>query len=148
MLLGRLPPAQSRASGLVDRLAREIISQRIAPGARLPTEQEMMAGFGVSRTVVREAVAALRSEGLVETPQGVGALVSRDVQLRPLRIDPTELRSLADVLHIMELRTGVEVQTAGAAAEPITTASRNRIKRALAAVDAAQIGRASCRERV
>src|SRR6266851_2272878 len=125
MLLGRLPPAQSRASGLVDRLAREIISQRIAPGARLPTEQEMMAGFGVSRTVVREAVAALRSEGLVETRQGVGAFVSRDVQRRPFRIDPTELR------------TGVEVETAGLAAERITTASRNRIKRALAAVDAA-----------
>ncbi|HEX9489073.1 MAG TPA: FadR/GntR family transcriptional regulator [Stellaceae bacterium] len=136
-LLGRLPRAQSRASGLVDRLAGEIISRRIAPGARLPTEQEMMAGFGVSRTVVREAVAALRSEGLVETRQGVGAFVSRDVQRRPFRIDPAELRSLSDVLHVMELRTGVEVETAGLAAERITRASRNRIRRALDAIDTA-----------
>jgi DNA-binding FadR family transcriptional regulator len=136
-LLGRLPPAQSRASGLVDRLASEIISRRIAPGARLPTEQEMMAGFGVSRTVVREAVAALRAEGLVETRQGVGAFVSRDVQRRPFRIDPAELRSLADVLHIMELRTGVEVETASLAAERITAASRGRIKLALETIDLA-----------
>src|SRR5258708_16903707 len=105
MLLGRLPPAQSRASGLVDRLAREIISQRIAPGARLPTEQEMMAGFGVSRTVVREAVAALRSEGLVETRQGVGAFVSRHVQRRPFRIDPPQLRPLPHLPPILQLPT-------------------------------------------
>src|SRR5262245_51229410 len=84
-LLGPLPRAPSRASELVDRLASEILAHRIEPGARLPTEQAMMAAFGVSRTVVREAVAALRAEGLVETRQGVGAFVNRDPQRRPFR---------------------------------------------------------------
>lgn len=135
--LGPLRPAQSRASELVERLAAEIISQRIAPGARLPTEQEMMVAFGVSRTVVREAVAALRSEGLVETRQGVGAFVSRDVQRRPFRIDPDEIRTIGDVLNVMELRTGVEVEAAGIAAERRTPASRDRIERALEALDRA-----------
>lgn len=136
-LLEPLPPTQSRASELVDRLAGEITGRRIAPGARLPTEVEMMAAFGVSRTVVREAVAALRAEGLVETRQGVGAFVTRDVQRRPFRIDAAEMRSIADVLNIMELRTGVEVEAAGIAAERITARARGRIERALHAFDLA-----------
>ena len=136
-LLGPLPPTQSRASELVGRLAGEITGRRIAPGARLPTEQEMMAAFGVSRTVVREAVAALRAEGLVETRQGVGAFVTRDVQRRPFRIDPAEMRSILDVLKVMELRTGVEVEAAGIAAERATASTRGRIERALQAFDAA-----------
>jgi DNA-binding FadR family transcriptional regulator len=137
VLLSPLPPAQSRASELIDRLAGEITSGRIESGTRLPTEQEMMLAFGVSRTVVREAVAALRSEGLVETRQGVGAFVTRDVQRRPFRIEPGEMRSINDVLHVMELRTGVEVEAAGIAAERITASARERIERALRALDLA-----------
>jgi GntR family transcriptional repressor for pyruvate dehydrogenase complex len=146
-LLEPLPPTQSRASELVDRVAGEITSRRIEPGARLPTEQEMMAAFGVSRTVVREAVAALRAEGLVETRQGVGAFVTRDAQRRPFRIDPAEVRSITDVLNVMELRTGVEVEAAGIAAERTTTSTRNQIARALHAFDLAlQRGEAAIEE--
>ncbi|HTS24039.1 MAG TPA: FadR/GntR family transcriptional regulator [Casimicrobiaceae bacterium] len=135
-LLEPLPPVQTRASELADRLTDEI-KTRLEPGARLPTEQEMMSAFGVSRTVVREAVAALRAEGLVETRQGVGAFVTRDVQRRPFRIDPAAVSSIADVLHVMELRTGVEVEAAGIAAERVSTPARERIGRALLAFDAA-----------
>ena len=137
VLMGPLPPAQSRSRELIGRLTDEIAGRRIAPGARLPTEQQMMAAFGVSRTVVREAVAALRAEGLVETRQGVGAFVSRDVQRRPFRIDPGEVRELADVLNVMELRTAVETEAAGIAAERATAEARDGIRRALAALDAA-----------
>jgi len=48
--------------GLFDQLAEQIRSGRIAPGARLPTEQALTRAARVSRTVVREAVAALRAE--------------------------------------------------------------------------------------
>jgi GntR family transcriptional regulator, transcriptional repressor for pyruvate dehydrogenase complex len=132
-----LPPTQSRASELIARLTGEITNHRIEAGARLPTEQEMMAAFGVSRTVVREAVAALRAEGLVETHQGLGAFVSRDAQRRPFRIQPAEVGSISDMLHVMELRTGVEVEAAGIAAERATAATRTRIERALLAFDLA-----------
>ena len=135
-VLKPLPPAQSRASELADRLAEEI-KTRLQPGARLPTEQALMSAFGVSRTVVREAVAVLRTEGLVETRQGVGAFVTRDIQRRPFRIDPSEVRSIGDVLHVMELRTGVEVEAAGIAAERITEAGRERIAQTLVAFDVA-----------
>jgi GntR family transcriptional regulator, transcriptional repressor for pyruvate dehydrogenase complex len=132
-----LGPPRNRTGEVVERLAAEIGSGRIAPGGRLPTEQELTAALGVSRTVVREAVAVLRAEGLVETRQGVGAFVVRDVQRRPFRIDPDGLRSIGEVVHVMELRTGVEVEAAGLAAERVNGATRGRIAAALKAIDVA-----------
>jgi GntR family transcriptional regulator, transcriptional repressor for pyruvate dehydrogenase complex len=132
-----LGPAKNRTGEVVERLAAEIAGGRLAPGARLPTEQEMTAALGVSRTVIREAVAMLRAEGLVETRQGVGAFVVRDVQRRPFRIDPDELRTISEVVQVMELRTGVEVEAAGIAAERISGAARGRIAKALGAIDVA-----------
>jgi DNA-binding FadR family transcriptional regulator len=76
----------------------------------------MIAAFGVSRSVVREAIAALRSEGLVETRQGAGAFVVGDKSKRPFRIDPRSLQSVQAVLDLMELRMGVEIEAAGLAA--------------------------------
>jgi GntR family transcriptional repressor for pyruvate dehydrogenase complex len=122
---------------IVERLAEEIVGGKLQPGARLPTEQEMVAAMGVSRTVVREAVAALRAEGLVVTRQGVGAFVASDISRRPFRLTPVELFSLQEVLDVMELRTSVEVEAAGLAAERATTTARRRIGKALDAVDRA-----------
>ena len=132
-----LGPPRKRTTEVVERLAAEIASGRIPRGGRLPTEQELTAALGVSRTVVREAVAALRAEGLVEARQGSGVFVTTDVQRRPFRIDPEALRSLDAVLDVMELRTGLEIEAAGIAADRVDTAGRGRIARALAAIDAA-----------
>src|SRR5271156_4997596 len=90
----RLSPPKNLPAELVDLLSKEITSGKLAPGARLLTEQAMMATFGVSRTVVREAVSALRSEGLVLTRQGVGAFVATDRQKRPFRIDQKDPKSV------------------------------------------------------
>jgi len=111
-----LSARRSLTGELVVRLTDDITSGKIPPGSRLPTEQEMIAATGVSRTVVREAVAALRADGLVVTRQGVGAFVADHVR-RPFRVDFDESSSLRDVLNVMELRTGVEVEAAGLAAE-------------------------------
>src|ERR1700730_13147258 len=104
------PPRNLTGDG-VDALRAEITEGKLEPGHRLPTEQEMVESFGVSRTVVREAIAALRSDGLVLTRQGVGAFVAADAQSRPFRIDPGALKSLQDVLRIMELRMSIEIET-------------------------------------
>ncbi len=100
----------------------------------------MQAVMGVSRTVVREAVAALRAQGLVVTRQGLGAFVAGEGQPRPFRIDPGGLKSIAAVLDVMELRMAVEVETAGLAAERATPARLRAIEDALAAAEAA-VGR-------
>ena len=123
----------SLAHALVERLSAEILSGRLAPGARLPTEQDLIATTGVSRTVVREAIAALRAEGLVVTRQGAGAFVAEDSR-RPFRIDSPDLGSLAEVLAVMELRTGIEVEAAGLAAERAGAADLRDIAAAHAAI--------------
>jgi DNA-binding FadR family transcriptional regulator len=139
-ILRPLGPQRNRTTEVIERLAEEITSGHLPQGGRLPTEQEMMSGFGVSRTVVREAVAALRAEGLVETKQGLGAFVASDARRRPFRIDLDGGRSIAEIVDVMELRMALEVETAGLAAERATARQRRAIARALAAVDAA-IGR-------
>lgn len=119
------------------RIAADIAGGRLAPGARLPTEQELMAGLGVSRTVVREAVAALRAEGLVTTRQGVGAFVAAAPLQPPFRIEPGQLDSLAHAIDIMELRAAVETEAAGLAAERATRAQLRTMRSALRTIDAA-----------
>src|SRR6195256_5602573 len=131
-----LPPPRSLAHELITRLTDDITSGNIPPGARLPTEQELIAATGVSRTVVREAVAALRAEGLVVTRQGVGAFVASGAH-RPFRINAGELRSLREVLDAMELRTSIEIEAAGLAAERASPAQVRDIARALEAIDRA-----------
>jgi GntR family transcriptional repressor for pyruvate dehydrogenase complex len=121
---------------LAAQLTADIVEGRLPSGSRLPTEQEMVAANGVSRTVVREAVAALRADGLVVVRQGVGAFVAANVR-RPFRIDVDGLRSLRQALEVMELRMGIEIEAAGLAAERATTAQIRKIAHAYEAVDLA-----------
>src|SRR5262245_27493373 len=136
-LLRPLQPQRNLASEVVKRIAEAIRRGWLVPGARLPTEQELMAAMGVSRTVVREAVAALRADGLVTTRQGSGAYVAADVSRVPFRIDPEGLSSIDDVLEVMELRLAVEVEAAARAAERITPRRLVPIARAVRAIEAA-----------
>ena len=136
-LLRPLKPQRNLAGEVVKRIADAIRGGWLEPGARLPTEQELMAALGVSRTVVREAVAALRADGLVTTRQGSGAFVAADASRVPFRIDPEGLSSIDDVLEVMELRLAIEVEAAALAAERIAPARLGPIKRALGAVEAA-----------
>jgi GntR family transcriptional regulator, transcriptional repressor for pyruvate dehydrogenase complex len=131
-----LGPALNRTRELTQRLAAEILSGRLQPGARLPTEQELSLSTGVSRTVVREAVAALRADGLVVTRQGLGAFVPTDVQRRPFRIDPDQVKSAKDVLQILELRMGLEIEASGLAAERRTGHDLVQIEAALQSIEA------------
>lgn len=116
------------------RIAEQIASRALAPGDRLPTEAELCQAFGVSRAVVREAVARLRTDGLVETQQGVGAFVARSPELTVFRLEP-DRAGPAELRQIFELRTDVE---AGAA----TLAARRRSDEQLRVMRAALAGMA------
>src|SRR5882724_197059 len=131
-----LPAPRSLTSELVARLTDDITSGKIPPGSRLPTEQEMITATGVSRTVVREAVAALRADGLVITRQGIGAFVPENAR-RPLRIEFDRLSPLRAVLDVMELRTGIEIESAGLAAERASAPQVRKIVDCLEAISAA-----------
>jgi GntR family transcriptional repressor for pyruvate dehydrogenase complex len=129
-LLAPLGPSRSLSEEVTDRLAEQIISGELAAGAKLPSEQEMMTGMGVSRTVVREAVAALRARGLVITRHGVGAFVDLDTSRRPYVIDPEGLGSLNSVLEVLELRMAVESEAAAIASERATAVQIKAIREA------------------
>lgn len=58
-----------------DRLASDIASGKLEPGARLPTEPELCAAFGAGRHSVRRAVSALAVEGKLRVEQGRGTFV-------------------------------------------------------------------------
>ena len=124
------------AHAVVERLSGRIRRGEFKPGDKLPTESEITRAFGVSRTVVREAVAHLRAEGLVLTRQGVGAFVAENVR-RPFRIDFDESSSLREVLNVMELRTGMEIEAAGLAADRASAAGVKKITESYEAIDAA-----------
>ena len=59
LVLRPVSPPRNLPREIAERIAGEITSAKLRPGAKLPTEQEMVAAMGVSRTVIREAVAAL-----------------------------------------------------------------------------------------
>ena len=121
-------PSRSLVVEIGQRIAADIAAGRLAPGRALPTEQAMMDAMGVSRTVIREAVAALRAEGLMATRQGIGSFVAEQPAQALFRIEPGQAASLTDALHIMELRTAVETEAAGLAAERATKAQRRAIR--------------------
>ncbi|RYG06916.1 MAG: GntR family transcriptional regulator, partial [Burkholderiales bacterium] len=66
------------------RLGAQIESGQLAPGDRLPTEQQLAAAHGVSRTVVREAMHQLKSRALVVARQGSGVFVAPKPVNQPL----------------------------------------------------------------
>ncbi len=134
-------PNITSAGTLADRvtavLLEKIKSGEFPPGARLPAEQIICERFGVSRTVVREAISRLKSDGLVEVRQGSGTVVREASKATTFRLDVDVNDSVEAVLRVTELRRGIEAEAAALAAERRTRTQLADIKRALAAIDTA-----------
>ena len=137
------PVAQPRliTERLSDRLAAllggRIESGALRPGDRLPTEQQLAATHGVSRTVVREAVHQLKSRQLVVSRQGSGVFVAPTPTHQPLAFDPAVLGSVQAVVHVVEVRRVLEAEIAALAAERASRAQVAAMRRALKAIDVA-----------
>jgi GntR family transcriptional repressor for pyruvate dehydrogenase complex len=71
-----LPRGPRLSDRVVESMRSEILSRRLTPGTQLPSERELVEQFGVSRTVIREAVGALAGMGLVEVRSGSGIQVA------------------------------------------------------------------------
>jgi len=140
------PPEALNSQALVterlsDRLAARIAEQidggALTPGDRLPTEQQLAGAYGVSRTVVREAVHQLKSQGLVRSRQGSGVFVTAPPAHRALAFDPKLLESLDAVVQMVELRRVIEGEMAALAAKRATRTQIAALRRALQAIDIA-----------
>lgn len=121
---------------VAESLSEKIRSGELAPGAQLPTEAELCAQYDVSRTVVREAVARLRSEGMVIPEQGRGMFVSEAPAPRNFSIADDSLKTLPETICLLELRLSVEVESAGLCAERRTPAQAQAIRALMEQVDA------------
>jgi DNA-binding FadR family transcriptional regulator len=108
------PPRARLTASIIAALERRIADGGLPVGARLPTEARLAQEFAVSRTVVREAVAQLRARGLVEARQGVGVFVTEAPPAPPPL--PGDVRSLPEILDLLEFRMTVEIDAAGLAA--------------------------------
>ncbi len=61
---------------LVENIRQQILNDQLREGDRLPNERDLALSFGVSRTVVREAIKTLAKEGLVEVRHGIGTFIA------------------------------------------------------------------------
>ena len=131
-------------------LAQQIRAGEFAPDTRLPSEMELTERFAVSRTVIREAISRLKSEGLVGSRRGSGTVVLGANQATPFRLDlqvEDGRDSIQAVLRVIELRRGVEGEMAALAAQRRTRAQEKAIRQALQAIDeAAAAGRDGVQE--
>ena len=113
--LNQMPRTLHLPARIAAQFARQIQQGDLKPGDRLPTENAMAQTFGVSRTVIREAIAQLRNEGMIETRQGVGAFVI-ERPTRHIRLDDRAGSDGDAFRHLFQLRVPLEIEAAGLAA--------------------------------
>jgi GntR family transcriptional repressor for pyruvate dehydrogenase complex len=129
----RSPPSRR---ALVDHVAEEvrqaILCGEYRPGGELPPAEKLATGFGVSMTVIREAMQILRSQGLVEVSQGKRPLVAAANSAATVSVLGLSLARAGRMEDLMQVRWGLEVAIAPLAARHATP---DQVARLAAAVD-------------
>lgn len=116
----RIPVNANRLRGrlsdtVYERIMGDILSGLYPVQKKLPTETVLAESYGVSRPVVRDALARLRADGIVASRQGSGTHVLRVPAPDFMAIAPAG--SIADLMRSFEFRTALEGEAAALAAE-------------------------------
>ncbi|MFO7801532.1 MAG: FadR/GntR family transcriptional regulator [Desulfovermiculus sp.] len=131
----------TRPEHLSDQVASfilEAIDQRqYQPGDRLPSEAALAKTFGVSRTVIREALARLKYDGILESRQGQGVLVNAANDRRAFRLDDLSQATAHEANHLFELRAILECDSASLAAQRRDDLLLERMQECLTQLDQA-----------
>ena len=122
---------------LVHATTEQIRSGRLKAGDKLPTEAAIMKDFGVSRTVVREAISRLQASGWVDTRHGIGTFVLPKSEHPSFRISPEQMGTLREVIALLEFRISVETEAAALAAVRRTPDDLSELKLSLQAFNSA-----------
>jgi GntR family transcriptional regulator, transcriptional repressor for pyruvate dehydrogenase complex len=138
--LGKVNRGPHLPTLVASSLTREIAQGRLKPGDQLPTEQSLAATFGVSRNVVREAIARLRSEGRVWSQQGRGAFVSESTAASVLKIEHDDSQPVDAFIALFQFRSILEVQGTSLAARLRTEADLEHMREAIEAMATAIYG--------
>jgi DNA-binding FadR family transcriptional regulator len=110
-------PLPSRPDQLFQAISDDIAKGVYPPGSQLPTEAELCVHYKVSRTVLREAVARLKADGVVDARQGRGTFVLERSLRTPFRFDASAVITQEGIRKLAEFRLGVEGTAAALAAE-------------------------------
>lgn len=102
---------------VVDTLRKRILAGDYGSSGKLPTENKLAETFGVSRTVVREALAALSADGLVQARQGAGVFVVANALSPFSAIGADRSTKISVAINVLEVRMGIEIEAAGLAAQ-------------------------------
>ncbi|MCP1356124.1 FadR/GntR family transcriptional regulator [Aneurinibacillus migulanus] len=116
-------------------ISRELLTMietgQLPPGAKLPTEMELAARFGVSRIPIREALSVLRAAGVISSRQGGGSYVEEtagSALLQRIRIESDDVESIK---HLFEMRKILEPEAAYLAALRRTPEQLERMRQVL-----------------
>jgi DNA-binding FadR family transcriptional regulator len=125
-----VPTYRPQYERIAELIVEFITTQRLRPGDRLPTEQEFAERFGVSRTIVRDAIKMLTPTGLVRPRRGSGIFVGEQEQQPAPNFglhltSPTAPERIRD---LFEFRRFQEMQTARLAAQHITVAELRTVE--------------------
>ena len=130
-------------------LMESIASGRLSPGDRLPSERDLGEQFGVSRTVVREAVRGLQARGVLKVRPGRGAEVvapgaSQITETFTLFLRGAGTQHAIDGEQISEVRETLEIRLAELACRRATREDLAQMEAAVAAMaDETDVERAS-----
>lgn len=113
----------------VGKLLTRIDTGEYAPGDKLPSSAQLCEEFGVSRTVIREALASLKLGGRVLVRQGAGVFVA-DRDGKAFAFEMGRNDDIRSAMQILELRLGVEMQSVALAAVRRTPETLAEITRA------------------
>lgn len=128
---------RSREYKLSDRVYEQIFAKIIdgeyPVNTKLPPELELAKTFSVSRSVIREALAKLRDDGVIVSRQGSGSMVTRRPDNAILRFAP--IGSVADIQRCFEFRAELESAAAALAAVRRDDEALAEVEQALQALD-------------
>src|SRR4051794_27292672 len=121
----------------IDRIRAKIAMGELLPGQRLPTERDLAAELGLSRSSMREAIRALTVLGVLEARHGAGVYVTR---LEPSDLLETfgavaEISRGETLVHLVQVRKILEPAAASTAAARITEEGLARLRAEMRAME-------------
>ncbi|MBD1557804.1 FadR family transcriptional regulator [Vibrio sp. S9_S30] len=120
---------------IYDELQKRIVEGVYCIGDKIPSESELCENFSSSRAIIREALARLKSDGVLESRRGSGTFIA----VTPDKVvrQSAKISSLADLQHCLEFRRCIEPEAAYFAALRATRAEIQSMEKALANLTAA-----------
>jgi len=125
-------PRNKLAETVARQLLQQIRDNSLQAGTRLPSERELMAGLGVGRSTIREAINGLAMLGVLETRHGQGVFVADPAAGTPVPSAIAAALARGVTRDLFEARRLVEVHVARLAAERRTDTDLQDIAKALA----------------